>query len=598
MNIFRGIQGLSCLHRQPNPDTPSVTASGQWTTTEPGRLLPRPREVERNALLQAARCGRLAIRYIASAEEASNFDGTPRSFTLALQGMPSEKPADQHKWRIGIVDPKCLYIYKKDADTRRPEHGTAADKLDVKLLSDLQSLDEKCKEIKHRAWWEVYPWQSSSGHLGADGIFSLPKLKPGKYGASLTVSVNPYGPLPHPKIVVTHYRNADIKCFFVERSNYKNISDILHQKRECEQALGIEPLPLVVFCCLTGSVEVCYDDELDSRHLAMIENSLNSFVSSHKIRKIMKLLPMPLQAKALSSGFTIPPNDQHKWQQAIELVSNPGHYSYPELLALKESGLPIHRCFLHEGTVTSLLDIFLMSETDRYNNLPGQQEIPAQEDADRLLRLLLHSGAILAERGWSLIRTMGDCEQLSMPLAIFNDLVAAFAPFKALTLQNLWNIPLTGCPGGVVEFDQICKKCPDRELQNGLKEELSPKRLLQKPTLDTIQSHLLALFHYGAVLDEDVLETVKSDLGTYYRDDTTIIENLSVAGFIDWLEKLRQEHQSHPFYLDWQAHVKEAREEIKKKKQSLELPDYPHASVAPALQFMVDAFSEPPGLAG
>ncbi|WP_422468365.1 hypothetical protein, partial [Endozoicomonas sp. ALC013] len=77
---------------------------------------------------------------------------------------------------------------------------------------------------------------------------------------------------------------TDIKCFYVARTPSRSIADILRTKRQCEQALGIkQPLPLVVYCKHKGSVQVCFDDELDSEHLALNEASLDEFALFHNL---------------------------------------------------------------------------------------------------------------------------------------------------------------------------------------------------------------------------------------------------------------------------------------------------------------------------
>ncbi|WP_448218112.1 hypothetical protein [Endozoicomonas sp. 2B-B] len=599
MNTFGNIQHPAQPCHQPNLNTQSVTASGQWISTEPTKQLPGPsREIERQALRQAAETGRLAIRQIEPAEVASCFNdnGTPTSFTLTLQGMQHASLRGQ--WVVGIVDPDCLYVYKQDPVDWPLKQGAEADKLDVKLLSDLPSLAEKVKEIQEQAGWEVYK-RFTSGHLGADGRFSLPKLKPGKYDSHRAGSLYSSGSVPCPELLVTNHGKADIKCFFVVSDDRGNISDILQKKRECEQALGLPPLPMVVFCCDTGSAEVCYDDELDSEHLALIEHSLDCFDPSgkslSKIMNRMKLLPMHLQAEALRSGFSIPPDDQHKWQQAIELVSNPCPDSGEKLLQLKESGLPIQRCFFYEGKMTSLLDLLLFSEIERYNAHDRATEFRVDE-VDPLLRLLLKSGAILTARGRDHIRQMGGCAKPSLPPYLFNYMVAAFGPFKFLTLQNLWNILPTGCSGGIVEFDRICKNYNDLQRQICLIEVLSRKRFYQNLTLDTLESHLLALFRYGAIPDKKVIDSFKRYLKTYRHDDAKLIDNLSVSDFIEWVEELWKKREIYALYQNWPAHVEKANEQLKALKESLDLPVDRFASMTPALQFMVQAFSEPPVL--
>ncbi|WP_257255463.1 hypothetical protein, partial [Endozoicomonas sp. SESOKO3] len=325
MNVVHGagISASPCPHPQSNSDTRSVTASGRWAVGEPtNKLLPRhPREYERQELLRAAESGRLAFRRIELTEERNYFSGkgAPRPFTLALPGamMPTEPVTELcGKWMVGTVNPQCLYVYKRDAHSWRMKRGADADKLQAKLLPDLQSLHDGLLGRSNIVIWGVYP-RFTSGHLQPDGTFSLPKLK---FGSSTR--------LDYPELVLTGYSEKDIKCFCVYNDAQINIADILQDKRECEQVLALEPLPLVVYCHQTGSVQVYFDDELDSKHLARNEHSLNNFaflegIAPKHFRAVLNLLPMSLRAETLSSESTDSANVRHKLRQAIMLVSDP-----------------------------------------------------------------------------------------------------------------------------------------------------------------------------------------------------------------------------------------------------------------------------------
>ncbi|MBO9480737.1 hypothetical protein [Salinisphaera sp. G21_0] len=110
---------------------------------------------------------------------------------------------------VGIINPTCLYTYKRDANTDDVLHGVDPDELEAKLLPDLRSLLEKCLEDAEQVFWRVYDPCFTSGHQGKDGLFSLPKQK--HYDS---------GPLSFPELVTINYDVADIKCFYVVRNPY------------------------------------------------------------------------------------------------------------------------------------------------------------------------------------------------------------------------------------------------------------------------------------------------------------------------------------------------------------------------------------------
>ncbi len=585
-----------------NYDTHSATASGQWTVCEStSKLLPcHPRESERQELLWAAKSGLLAFRRIELTKEDHYFSGkgVPRPFTLALPGgmVPTEPVPERYgKWMVGIVDPQYLFLYKRNASTRRilAEPDVTPDTLRVKLLPDLQSLLGRLVEHADQAFWRTYPHRFTSGHLLPDGTFSLPKLKPDDVARSLD----------YPELVLSSYGKEDIKCFCVYKDAGMNIADVLQDKRQCEKELKLKSLPLTVYCHHTGSVEVCFDDELDSKQLARNEQSLNDFAFSQGIapehfRALLNLLPMSLRAEALSSELSVPPNLVHKMQQAIKLVSHPRSYNYEGLLKLKESGLPIHLDFFYEGKVRSLLDILLVSERSR-NDGSGEEQTEQEREACHLLQLLLQSGARLGT-AISSIHAMADDMQTVIPASTMNYMVAAFAPFDCLTLKHLRRISLIHCPGSVVEFHRICRAQTQKQLQKCMKEVFYDVCLHSRP-LEIIRTRLLALFHYTD-LDLETLYRVKRTLDCYYPDGKKVIDDFSVADYIQWVEKLWKQRETHPFYQNWPNHVRQAEQDIADLKQSLGLNDSQKLATQLAakkpegLAFVVSAFSAPPVL--
>ncbi|WP_257291797.1 hypothetical protein, partial [Endozoicomonas sp. ONNA1] len=502
------------------------------------------------------------------------------------------------KWMVGTVNPQCLYVYKRDAHSWRMERGADADKLHAKLLPDLQSLHDGLLGRANIVIWGVYD-RFTSGHLRADGTFSLPKLKFFNFSRMER----------YPELVLTGYSKEDIQCFCVYDDAQINISDILWEKSQCEKVLELKPLPLVVYCHRTGFAQVYFDDELDSIPLCMNEHSLNDIASSQGVdpddlRAVLNLLPMSLRAEAMSSELSVPqeaePDARHKLQQAMDLVSNPCSYSYEKLLELKQ-GLPIHQHFFHEGGFTSLLKMLLVSEMLRYQK-PEQEQIQKQEEAAyRMFQLLVQSGASL-RKDWyrSFINGMIGLDSFIMPLGIMNCMLVAFSPFECMTLPHLRKIPLTVCPGAIVEFDRICQKLSPQQRQGALEKILwGYVEDCRPPTLNTIQTFLLALFHYEASPDKGVLNRFKARFAHQYPEGEKIIDDFSLSDYIQWLEKLWLQRETHSFYRNWPEHVQQAQKDILDLKQSLGLDDSHNLATpeTPAvLQFVVDAFSRPPVL--
>ncbi|MGI2028450.1 hypothetical protein [Endozoicomonas acroporae] len=606
MDVAYGTGTYVSLYSQPKFNTQSITASGQWTASEPNckRRTPHPNESERQELLLAARSGHLAFRRIHLDAENHYLSGkgSPRSFSLALPGdmMPTKPmPKANGQWMVGIVDPQCLYVYKCDAFTQllllEPDLTPA--KLRAKLLPDLPSMLHRRREHGEQVTWRAYTHRFTSGHLRKDGTFSLPKLKPG----------NDTPLLDYPELVLAKYGKEDIKCFFVYLDTEINIANILFDKRQCEEVLRLDPLPLVVYCHRTGSFQVYFDDELDSEHLALNEDILDYFAISQGIapehfRAMLNLLPISLRVEALSSELTVSPEVEHKLEQAVTLVSNPRFYSYEKLLELKQSGLPIHRHFFHEGHFQSLLETLLTSEM--LSCQPEHEQTQKQDEAAcRMFQLLLHSGASLPKE-WcvTFIYGMIDFSYCPMPLDIMNCMLVAFSPFESLTLPHLRNLPLTACPGAVAEFDLICRGLDQQQLRSCLEKLLRYPSDLNPPTFDIFQSHLLALYHYMARLDPEILYSLKESLDWSYPDGEKFIGDLSLDDYIQWVFKLWKQRESQPFYQNWPEHVQRAQRENARLKQSLHQNDSGAsptslAAEAPAaLQFVVNAFSEPPVL--
>ena len=281
-----------------NPDL-----SGKWSESEDSAFfIPKDqlREYQRKEILLAVTQGRLGLRAIDPEKERTYLDQRykePRPVCFIQHGIPIQT-RDSNINILGILNPEVLAVYKANASTNglmNPE--IALDELGVKCICDIHQIQKKVREEAERRW-DVYPGFTSE-HLQPDGTFTPPKLKGHCEGVAPKL-------IPYPELLTTGYDKAQIKCYCIRKKDaIRNITDILKEKHTLENTLGIDPLPLVVYCQHSGSLEVYFDEELEGNQLTHNESHLDSFAAFHNMqtivfRGILNMLPMPLKAESLN----------------------------------------------------------------------------------------------------------------------------------------------------------------------------------------------------------------------------------------------------------------------------------------------------------
>jgi hypothetical protein len=222
-------------------------------------------------IYQAFNEGRLYFRSISPVVETKYFkqkNKNPRPMYLVAPKIPAEmRNNEESNFTVGIINAKPLFSYKENAMTRIIVNGGGPDIYvhgkRYKCLADSKSLLNKQYELASRRW-EVYQ-RATSGHLQADGSFSLPKFK-----QNITSGYT----IPHSEELKSEYNLEQIKCDCVEEYSNQKITKILASKKQLEQALNITELPIVSYSEKHGSIKVIFEKEINIDQLKENENKI------------------------------------------------------------------------------------------------------------------------------------------------------------------------------------------------------------------------------------------------------------------------------------------------------------------------------------
>lgn len=561
------------------------------------------RKKQKQEIMQAVKHGNLSFRTISKEEEINYLqqqNKDPRPVYLIAEGVPIKMRSNRNT--IGIINPKPLALYKRNACTSQLlDNSVQLDKLAVKCLANQQELKKKITEQSARLW-DVYSG-FTSGHLKPNGLFALPKLK------QITNNYN-NAFIDHSELVTTSYDKTQIKCYCVPKNNDNKITDILKEKQVFENAFKIKPLPLLVYCEESGTIEIYFDNELSSgsllevneNKLAYFANSLN--FSEKKLIKVLNFLPMPVISEILSSSsltsslntITEPTTEQ---QELLKYVTNPECYNQERFLAINDSGFPLQTKILHEGGVMTLVDILISTITHNY--LHTKFNKIAYTESTQALTLfidLIKSGVSIsksyANRALSHFPQLTVCKYMkAMNISFSGTEVFSFSFCNLFKAKN---------PVVILEFEQRCKKANQIELQKQLHSFLVKPFQAYTP-YDSYQNNLLALMHYAVPSEQTLAATRKKIESTTPQGIKQSLGDKSADFYIQWVKELEQKKQQYVFFQEWSKLIAQANEEISTLKKSLDLPSY--GDVAPAttqkdittdLQFIIDAFAKPPNV--
>ncbi|USE35547.1 hypothetical protein [Endozoicomonas sp. SCSIO W0465] len=575
-------------------------------------LIPRDqlREHQRNEILLAAWQGELGIRVISLEEENAYLkqdNKEPRPVCWVQHGYPIETRESYTGPKVGITNPEMLAVYKKNAATSQlVDSVKAVHELSVKCLSDDSEIKKKMRELAERRW-DVYPG-FTSGHLQPDGTFSPPKLRP-------YCNRRDTGLIPYPELLTTGYDKAQIKCYCITKEEAtRNITDILQEKHMVEKTLGTDSLPLVVYCQRSGSFEVYFDEELKSDQLTHINQAdLNNFAVFHGIklslfRDILNILPMTLKLELINKiDLKEMSAKVSTLNVLVRMVENPDSYNPEVLQKVIDNKFPFNGCFYINGEYITIMELFIKKQKDKfvtedYRNGSRSRSADFELDSGWKDKLLFHH---LIKGGATKIKKKYVKKHVQIshfPPYLCNYLVAVLTPSHDYGFSYFMNHSIN-FPAIKVEIDRICRKAHDA-LSHLLTDALSEPFKFNKD-FTFFKNHFLTLFYYGAVPNEEIFEEVRFFLrfGSSERIQK-VLGNNSLNDYFEWVQKIYRQREQDPFYQSWPAQVEEAKQAIAELRASLDLQTEQVPSPSPEgtnetseLQFVVNAFSQPPVIA-
>lgn len=552
---------------------------------------------QKHEILQAVKHGNLSLRVISNEQEKNYLqqkNKSPRPVYFIQEGIPVKMRATNNT--IGIINPQILVSYKKNACTMQlMNNNTELDDLEVKCLPNQTELQKKMAE-QHSRLWDVYA-DFTSGHLKADGTFKLPMLRQNFNGSNQFL-------LEHSEMLTTSYDHSQIKCYCIAKDDLINkITDIKKEKQALEATLGVDPLPLVVYCEKNGSIEVYFDEELSTgNQLALNENKLEDFalslnLSVNSLKELLNMLPLPLKSQVLNTNkLEIISDVVNRKRELIKIVTNPECYTKERFLEIKNSGFPLQEKFLYNGRYRTLLDIFIDTEISTYySNLLNRMVYTGSNESLELFIELLKSGVTIGD--YSRNKALGAYTKLTI-CKYMKAMDLSYDGSDVHTLKWIGPAWVTN-PFFILEFANRCKKATDAELQENFYLYLVKPFQAYVP-FDSYKDKILALMHYGTP-DSKTLEKIRIKIQhTSPIGMKKSLGNKSADFYIQWINELWQTKEQDSFYQQWHDFIQDAEAEIAYLRKTLGLQYLTPNKLSAAketttdLQFLINAFNKPP----
>ena len=571
------------------------------------RSLPvsRNQEKQRECILKAVKEGRMGLRNISLDKESRYLQQArkdPRPVYMILDGAPVSMLTSLGSETVGILDPAPLLIYKCCAATGAlGAEDTAPYELPVKCLPALASLHEKMQEQCERERWPVYR-PSTSGHLQADGTFSLPRFKP---ESPLQADRG----MRYSEVVTESYDKHQIQCYCVSRNDPRTISSILAAKKQLEETLEIAELPLAIYSEQSGTMQVWFEKEIadlnQGKQLRKHELMLEEFLPLQGIqplnfRNTLNLLSLPDHCKALTDGVTLNETDLSAAtlsSELIELVARPECYSVEKLIQLCNRGGRANIKLWHNGSYQSLLDILFQTELDRCNH--GKEPKHSRRYSEKALEMFNE----LVRRGASysgtirLVICLTDCPH-------FLDSFAALGAGNSSNIDVLYFGVPADSSGRAVILDRELQKLNFDDLQRHLKKVLYLPFKYRLKMPEQHQAVLSLLFYYGAD-PEPLLKDLNTELAAFKGQSSerykALYGDMTPEEYCRRVRELYFTCKSTPGHSGWPEKLAKAKAEIDVLKQSLTgavdtdtcTDDYKESG---KLEFIAEAFRRPPSL--
>lgn len=571
-----------------------------WSTVTNREINYLPKE----DILKAFRDHRLILRAISPAAEVEYLlEGSdePRPGYLIQEGTPVHMRAGD--LTVGILNSEALALYKKNASTCALQCGgerIKPDHLHTKCLPDIASLSDKMRE-RARHKWEVHSQQFTSGHLRADGTFSLPK--PRRWPDNCAV-------IPHSELLTCGYKlNQLIFICINQRDMVKDVGPVLTAKKKLEQNLSIPPLPVVVYSEKNGNIDIHFSEELaDAEVLTEKESQLNDFCLSRNvvptlIRNLLALLPLDIRTKVLaeSSLTTSSAFAQHK-RELLSLLSDPELYNPDRLAQLVADGFPVKSQLYYQNGFNTPLDLLIWTDRRRcISDMTAVEVCPKtslamERKAIKMFRILVAAGA------WMSDYTKEEAlSGLGTSSGLINLLKAMGLTSQDSSISKLLSVDLNCCPGAVIEIDERCRRMSDARLQESLVDCLTHQckewSRHSCTTLDSVRTKLLALFYHGAVVNEEVVQRFEMEYDNF-ESLFPVPGNYSMDRHIQWIKALWKGRRQDEGYRCWPQTVEQARNAI----AAFTIPRNTQAGLSRArllreFDFLIRAFKTRPNLA-
>jgi hypothetical protein len=306
------------------------------------------RGLVKKEIQQAFNQGNLSFRSINIVAESNYLqqeEKAPRPVYTVADSIPTKLRTEGENCTIGIINTDTLFSFKRNAATFILEgNNTNLEECYHKNLPNSKSLLEKQYELASRRW-EVYQI-STSGHLTADGSFSLPKFKD-------QIEIDYI--LTHTEEVKTKYTTKNIKLYCLSENNSKYIMELFTEIQQLEKNLAIkEKLALGIFSETKGSLSIVFEEDLNLNVLEKNENIIKyceAIFNSNFRNTLAAVIPLSSKIKILSNKvltYFDESNLKNLREQVIlnhrldNLIKNYTQYKVEELEGLIKQGANIH----------------------------------------------------------------------------------------------------------------------------------------------------------------------------------------------------------------------------------------------------------------
>jgi uncharacterized membrane protein len=521
----------------------------------------KPRYVIQQEIQQAFNEGHLSFRSITLYQEEKYLTKekkAPRPVYTVAPNIPTAM-REIRRPTIGLIGAAALFSFKGNAFTDLLVSGGNPEReFSPKNIANSESLLKKRYEIANRIW-EVYR-RSTSGHLKADGFFSLPKFKcymPTNYI------------LDHSEEVKSQYTTENIKLFCLSERDPRNIIEILTEKQKLEETLNIKAkLPIGIFSETKGSLTIIFEEDLNINTIQNNENILQyytTFINGNFRNTLASMIPLSSKIKILSDNKKIGLSDKATLEklsrqiklnhQLANLIENFEEYQLQDLETLIQQGADINS-YMGSSFADKLYVLYRCT----------QEKENLKHFLDILECLLVNNGEF---SGDDIINMFASDENkpflylFTVAYSISNNVSSKIKTCMHTVTVMFASIIAENNIAFITLFDEIIhKRATKTKLKDLIAYNLHIHPLITKYTLPIITNKnytefIIILFFYG-ITKEDLIDIKANHLNL----DTVLWEDKSAGMILDEYISLWDNHKKHPIYNIWQENLQQEKQRI------------------------------------